>query len=79
MELGKQIGHLGLFAVHQFQIKDGITKLSRAANQEELRKLSSRIKFGHQQAIKSNVVLGNSNIFGYKKVDKIFTVNYMRR
>ena len=35
--------------------------------QDELRKLSSRIKFGHQQAIKSKVVLGNSNIFGYVK------------
>ena len=35
--------------------------------QDELRKLSSRIKFGHQQAIKHNVVLGNSRIFGYKK------------
>ncbi len=38
--------------------------------QDELRKLSSRIKFGHQQAIKSNVVLGNSRIFGYKKDNK---------
>ena len=28
--------------------------------QDELRKLSSRVKFGHQQAIKSSVVLGNS-------------------
>ena len=37
--------------------------------QDELRKLSSRVKFGHQQAIKSNVVLGNSRIFGYKKED----------
>ena len=35
--------------------------------QEELRKLSSRVKFGHQQAIKDNVVLGNSRIFGYEK------------
>ena len=35
--------------------------------QDELRKLSSRVKFGHQQAIKSNVVLGNSRIFGYTK------------
>lgn len=33
--------------------------------QDELRKLSSRVKFGHQQAIKHNVVLGNSRIFGY--------------
>lgn len=38
--------------------------------QDELRKLSSRIKFGHQQAIKKNVVLGNSRIFGYQKQDK---------
>ena len=37
--------------------------------QDELRKLSSRIRFGHQQAIKSNVVLGNSRIFGYRKDD----------
>ena len=37
--------------------------------QDELRKLSSRVKFGHQQAIKQNVVLGNSRIFGYIKDD----------
>ena len=35
--------------------------------QDELRKLSSRVKFGHQQAIKEGVVLGNSRIFGYYK------------
>ena len=35
--------------------------------QDELRKLSSRVKFGHQQAIKNSVVLGNSRIFGYVK------------
>ena len=35
--------------------------------QDELRKLSSRVKFGHQQAIKDKVVLGNSRIFGYVK------------
>lgn len=38
--------------------------------QDELRKLSSRVKFGHQQAIKSSIVLGNSRIFGYRKDDK---------
>lgn len=37
--------------------------------QDELRKLSSRVKFGHQQAIKQSVVLGNSRIFGYTKED----------
>jgi DNA invertase Pin-like site-specific DNA recombinase len=35
--------------------------------QDELRKLSSRVKFGHRQAIKQSVVLGNSRIFGYVK------------
>ena len=35
--------------------------------QDELRKLSSRVKFGHAQAIKNSVVLGNSRIFGYIK------------
>ena len=35
--------------------------------QDELRKLSSRVKFGHAQAIKKSVVLGNSRIFGYQK------------
>ena len=43
--------------------------------QDELRKLSSRIKFGHQQAIKSHVVLGNSRIFGYDKKDKKLVIN----
>lgn len=35
--------------------------------QDELRKLSSRVKFGHQQAIKSKVVLGNNRMWGYLK------------
>ena len=43
--------------------------------QDELRKLSSRVKFGHQQAIKSNVVLGNSRIFGYKKEAKRLVID----
>ena len=43
--------------------------------QDELRKLSSRIKFGHQQAIKKNVVLGNSRIFGYIKQDKRLVID----
>ena len=37
--------------------------------QDELRKLSSRVKCGHQQAIKEGVVLGNNRIFGYVKDD----------
>jgi DNA invertase Pin-like site-specific DNA recombinase len=43
--------------------------------QDELRKLSSRIKFGHQQAIKSGVVLSNSRIFGYKKEGKRLVID----
>ena len=43
--------------------------------QDELRKLSSRIKFGHQQAIKSSVVLGNSRIFGYRKENKHLVID----
>lgn len=35
--------------------------------QDESRKLSSRVKFGHKQAIKKGHVLGSSNITGYKK------------
>ena len=43
--------------------------------QDELRKLSSRVKFGHKQAIKSGVVLGNSRIFGYKKDSKRLVID----
>ncbi len=43
--------------------------------QDELRKLSSRIKFGHKQAIKNSVVLGNSRIFGYVKLDKRLVID----
>ena len=43
--------------------------------QDELRKLSSRVKFGHQQAIKSSVVLGNGRIFGYRKENKRLVID----
>lgn len=43
--------------------------------QDELRKLSSRVKFGHQQAIKNNVVLGNSRISGYRKEDRRLVID----
>jgi len=43
--------------------------------QDELRKLSSRIKFGHQEAIKKNVVLGNSRMFGYVKDNKRLAID----
>ena len=37
--------------------------------QDEVRKLSERIKFGFKRAINSGVVLGNSKIWGYKKAN----------
>ena len=43
--------------------------------QDELRKLSNRVKFGHQQAIKNNVVLGNSRIFGYRKENRRLVID----
>ena len=43
--------------------------------QDELRKLSERVKFGHRQAIENGVVLGNSRIFGYDKVKKRLVIN----
>ena len=43
--------------------------------QDELRKLSSRVKFGHQQAIKNSVVLGNGRIFGYRKENKRLVID----
>ena len=43
--------------------------------QDELRKLSSRIKFGHQQAIQNGVVLGNSRIWGYTKHNKCLVID----
>lgn len=35
--------------------------------QEESKRLSARVKFGHAQAIKNGVVLGSNNILGYQK------------
>ncbi len=43
--------------------------------QDEVRKLSSRIRFGHKQAIKNGVVLGNSHIYGYNKEKGRLTIN----
>ena len=37
--------------------------------QEEVSRLSERIKFGHKKAIENGVVMGNSRIFGYVKKD----------
>lgn len=43
--------------------------------QDEVRKLSERIKFGHKKSIENGHVLGNSRIFGYDKKDSKLTIN----
>lgn len=43
--------------------------------QDEIRKLSSRVRFGHAQSIKNGVVLGNSHIYGYNKEKGRLTIN----
>ncbi len=37
--------------------------------QDESRKISNRVRFGHQQAIKKGTVLGTNNMYGYIKKD----------
>ena len=77
LQYTRELLHLGVGVFFQ---NDNINTLDEDAElrltimssiaQDELRKLSSRVKFGHQQAIKSGVVLGNSRIFGYLKDGK---------
>ena len=43
--------------------------------QDEVRKLSERLKFGFRQAIKNGHVLGNDSLWGYDKKDCVLTVN----
>ncbi len=43
--------------------------------QDEIRKLSERIKFGFRQSIKNGRVLGNDKLYGYDKHDCVMTVN----
>ena len=43
--------------------------------QDEIRKLSERIRFGHRQAIKNGRVLGNDRLYGYDKKDCVLTIN----
>lgn len=46
-----------------------------ALAQEESQRLSQRVKFGHAQSIKKNVVYGNSLIYGYKKDNKKLVID----
>lgn len=43
--------------------------------QDEVRKLSERVKFGHRKAIENGHVIGNSRIFGYDKDNSKLVIN----
>ena len=43
--------------------------------QDESRKISNRVRFGHHQAIKNGTVLGTNNMFGYTKKDGKLMIN----
>ena len=43
--------------------------------QDESRKISSRVRFGHQQAIRKGTVLGTNNMYGYIKKDGKLTID----
>lgn len=43
--------------------------------QDEVRKLSERLKFGFRQAIRNGHVLGNDRLWGYDKKDCTLTIN----
>ena len=82
LQYTRQLLNLGVAVFFQ---NDGINTLDPAGElrltimsslaQDELRKLSSRVRFGHQQAIKNHVVLGNGRIFGYRKEGKRLVID----
>jgi DNA invertase Pin-like site-specific DNA recombinase len=43
--------------------------------QDEVRKLSERLKFGFQQAIKAGHILGNDQLWGYTKKDGVLEID----
>lgn len=43
--------------------------------QDELRKLSDRVKFGFRQSIKNGRILGNDSLYGYDKKKCVMTIN----
>ena len=45
--------------------------------QDEVRKLSERLKFGFRQAIKNGHVLGNDKLWGYDKKDCVLTIRHI--
>lgn len=52
-----------------------VFSMMSAMAQEEVRKLSERVKFGHARAIKNGVVMGNSMIYGWDKEKGKLVIN----
>ncbi|MCL2383531.1 MAG: recombinase family protein [Oscillospiraceae bacterium] len=50
-----------------------LTIMSSVA-QEEVRKLSERVRFGFRRSIEKREILGNNNVYGYEKKDKGLTI-----
>ncbi len=43
--------------------------------QDEVRRLSERVKFGMQRSIKNGIILGNNLLYGYEKVNNRLIIN----
>lgn len=52
-----------------------ILNMMASLAQEEVKRLSQRIKWGHKNAIKRGRILGSNNITGYDKENSILTIN----
>ena len=52
-----------------------ILNMMASLAQEEVNRLSQRIKWGHKNAIKRGRILGSNNITGYDKQNSILTIN----
>lgn len=52
-----------------------ILNMMASLAQEEVKRLSLRVKWGHKNAIKKGRILGSNNITGYNKENSILTIN----
>ncbi len=52
-----------------------ILNMMASLAQEEVKRLSLRVKWGHKNAIKRGRMLGSSNITGYDKENSVLTIN----
>ena len=52
-----------------------ILNMMASLAQEEVKRLSQRVKWGHKNAIKRGRILGSNNITGYNKENSTLTVN----